>query len=304
MGNLLNRFTFFHGLKQVVVVCFAAFFVFPVFADNITTSPAGCNNTVLSTADGPATLTAQYRPNNIDIRWYDEGEQITGVASEASTCVYNQNFSLPSAPTKTGYVFDGWKILGLPSGYTRLEYLQSDGNSYIDTGFQPDTAGYKHTIVFEPISTSSGYLCGTGTSGRSGNVRVVNYTIDGIYNGTSSAVSILSGSSVALLRGTPNKLVLDLKQNAACSAVLNGTSISNSSTTTVNSSATLKLFTSSSTSVPFRIYYDIIEKNGVVIHHFIPAKNSSNVIGMYDIIQKEFRTKQGSGTFTAGQEMN
>jgi hypothetical protein len=40
--------------------------------------------------------------------------------------------------------------------------------------------------------------------------------------------------------------------------------------------------------------------NNVLVRNFIPAKNSSNVVGMYDTVSKTFFTNAGSGSFTAG----
>ena len=184
--------------------------------------------------------------------------------------------------------------------YTPVEYIESDGSSYINTGFQPDADGYKHTIVFEATSSTQGYVCGTGTNGRSGNVRISNYAINGIYNGTSSALSIVTGTKTILK--APNTLVLDLKNNAVCSAVLNGTTISNDTTTTVTSGSKLTLFGSAGTSsATFKIYSDTIEKNGEIIHNFIPVKrNSDNEYGMFDTVTGQFFTNAGTGTFTGG----
>ena len=81
---------------------------------------------------------------------------------------------------------------------------------------------------------------------------------------------------------------------------LNTNSINNQSAATVNFGTNLRIFTSVGSSIPLRIYYDSISKNGVLVHSFIPAKNSSNVLGMFDTVTQTFFTNEGSGTFTAG----
>ena len=57
----------------------------------------------------------------------------------------------------------------LPLGYTRLEYLESNGSQYIDTGFCPDqdTRVVMDLIAEATNSTTSGYLCGARESGTS-----------------------------------------------------------------------------------------------------------------------------------------
>ncbi|MBR6752361.1 MAG: hypothetical protein IKL95_03790, partial [Alphaproteobacteria bacterium] len=44
----------------------------------------------------------------------------------------------------------------------------------------------------------------------------------------------------------------------------------------------------------------IITKNGSVARNFIPAKNSSGVVGMYDTVSGTFFENAGTGEFVAG----
>ena len=43
-----------------------------------------------------------------------------------------------------------------------------------------------------------------------------------------------------------------------------------------------------------------INNNGTLVRDFIPAKNASGVVGMYDTVSGQFFTNQGSGDFIAG----
>ena len=241
------------------------------------------------TAD--TTCTTQWSGNSIDLTWDGGGTP--------AMCTYGGTFNVPTPTTITGYVFTGWSQT-VPTGYTELKYIQSSGTQYIDTGFAPDNTGYKHTIVFDVLSSGTGYLCGTGSSGgRSGNVKIESYVISGIYIGLSSARQISSGNPS--VSGTKNTLEMNLNANATCPITLNGTAINNTTTGPINSSNSLKLFTSGGSSIPFRIYHDSIYQNGAYIHNFIPAKrNSDNAIGMWDTVTRTFFTNAGSGTFTAG----
>lgn len=40
-----------------------------------------------------------------------------------------------------------------------------------------------------------------------------------------------------------------------------------------------------------------------LIHDFVPCKNSSNEVGLYDTINKVFYSNAGSGSFVAGPEL-
>ena len=49
-------------------------------------------------------------------------------------------------------------------------------------------------------------------------------------------------------------------------------------------------------------YCKVYNANGELIRNYIPCKNSSNVLGMYELVTNRFLTNTGSGTFTAGSE--
>ena len=53
-----------------------------------------------------------------------------------------------------------------------------------------------------------------------------------------------------------------------------------------------------------KIYSCKIYNNGTLVRDFVPAKNSSGTIGLYDIVNGAFYANAGSGTFTAGAEIN
>ena len=192
----------------------------------------------------------------------------------------------------------------VPYGYTELEYIESDGTQYIDTGFIPNT-DYTHKIVFNMLNTGTGgeYLCGTNTTyGRSGNVKAYDSKIVGIYAGTTSAIDI-SNSGALLQTTTPNTLVMNLKSNAASEVFLNGTDISSGQVVPVTSTSKLYLFhlqALSTGGAHARIYNDKIYQNGSLIRNFVPAKNSSGIVGMYDTVSGTFFTDAAGGNFTAG----
>lgn len=241
----------------------------------------------------------------------------TGQTSCNATCINNNNYDYAWAtpawnnnnPTNVCTVSSCAKgsyytsAYDLPSGFTPLTYLASTGTQFINTGFVP-SADFKHTLVFEATSSanSTKYICGSGVSeGRSGNVRISGNVIDGIFINKSAALNIIS-SNITLNGKTT--LVLDLHNNAQNIVTVNGgQNISNSNKGTVTSSKQLQLFALSNSYLPtgIRIYSSIIEQNGVIVHHFVPAKrNSDNVLGMYDIKTGTFKTNAGTGTFTAG----
>ena len=87
-------------------------FVSPVFASGINTNSASapCTNSTLETYSGNTNLQADWQPNTIQIRWYNNNT-LMDVQSSANTCVYDGALAVPStAPTRIGYTFDGWTV--------------------------------------------------------------------------------------------------------------------------------------------------------------------------------------------------
>ena len=52
-----------------------------------------------------------------------------------------------------------------------------------------------------------------------------------------------------------------------------------------------------------RIYFCKITNSGELVRDFVPAKNASDVVGMYDMVSGQFFTNEGTGTFVAGPDM-
>lgn len=55
--------------------------------------------------------------------------------------------------------------------------------------------------------------------------------------------------------------------------------------------------------VTAKLYGCTIKKAGVLVRNFIPCKNASGVIGLWDDVNSTFYQNAGSGTFTAGPEV-
>jgi len=165
------------------------------------------------------------------------------------------------------------------------------------------TTDYKHVVRFN-VSSNSGmyrYVCGTGTNGRSGNVRLTDSGIYAVYVGTSGAQNLLN-STVATTDGI-NTLEMNLNANAVSPIYLNGTRIdNNNAASTISSQSSLKLGDShvgSDTGAIMKFYGSTITQNGTVIHDFVPVKrNSDNKCGLYDMVQDVFYSSATSTEFT------
>lgn len=176
----------------------------------------------------------------------------------------------------------------LPTGYTALEYIQSSGTQYINTGVVP-SENTKMQIKFS-TSTSKGVIAGSDKGYKVSSFMLA-VTI-ATFNTGSLTVSLADGSkhSVELYS---NNVIIDNSNK--------GSSGSGSFTTTYP----IYLFGnnrsgSSSELISGKIYSCSLYNSTTKIRNFIPAKNSSNILGLYDTINKKFYTNAGTGAFTAG----
>ena len=99
-------------LMKKILILFLCLFTVDSFASGIASNSATapCNNTTLETYSGNSNLSADWQPNTIQLRWYDNNTLLT-VQSAANTCVYDDTLAIPStAPTRTGYTFAGWTV--------------------------------------------------------------------------------------------------------------------------------------------------------------------------------------------------
>ncbi len=258
----------------------------PAFATGVssTASTADCDNATLNTYTGTSNLSAGWQPNTIDLHWYADSDTTTemNVANASQSCTYDGTLTPPATiPTKTGYTFKGWMVRGVPDGYTRLQYIQSTGTQYINTNI---TGGTR--VVIDVIGTPRTddyvvYLFGK--------INATGYT-DGLtqYKGQWA-----NGSSV------DTRQRFDVEYSAS-GLNINGVLYTNR---TLANNVNLGLFGSTASNRRIsgaKVYSVQIYNNTTLIRDFIPAKNDSNVVGMWDTVSKTFFTNSGTGTFVAG----
>ena len=185
----------------------------------------------------------------------------------------------------------------LPAGYTQIAYLQSTGTQYIDSGVKGDS-DVRVTADFEITAFGSGTTFIFGAQGTDS----VRYTL-----GMTSAGAFRSDFGTAMTSGSEASL------NTRYSADKNGNVCTVGGQTLTSAAATftgttnIYLFGRSYSSVScsqIKMYRCKMYKGGTLIRDFVPCKNPDGVAGLYDIVSGAFYTNQGSGTFTAGADIN
>lgn len=205
------------------------------------------------------------------------------------------------------------------SNYTIVNYLEATGTQYIDTGVSP--SDYLNTLKIDAemqLTTTSGqsaqaYLFGTGY--YSSNASNRKNIVFGYRSSTSrSSFAMLNGgqlSDATFISGgnldtNRHHFVIDQVNSRYYIDELNKTF---TGTLTSNVTAPLLIFaarsTGSNTNVDYfvkaKLYSFKIWSNDTLIRDFIPVeRKSDSAAGLYDLVNDQFYTNQGTGSFIAG----
>ena len=253
----------------------------------------------------------------------------TGTGASATKSVtYDSTYGTLPAPTRSGYTFKGWSLL--PNGYTQVEYIQSSGTQYIDTGYywthENIEIDFDGTVI---TNASNQSLFGneeyTAASGNDRNFAGVPHGTNGtysIYLGNSSTQgNVATGSlgtrfNLNILTTANKNLLVGLNGENKLSVTYNGTVMSRSGAYTSSSTSTtvgnIFIFANhnsarGSSDAAFqnvsamRLYAFKMYDNGTLVRDFIPCINdSTGKAGLYDLITNTFYGNDGTGDFTAG----
>lgn len=250
-------------------------------------------------------------------RWFDRDKKGgAGVIDFASV----HGLAIPEGDVVQITALDGtvlWKRAGLPAAYQQVEYIQSDGNGYFDTGVlasdYPD--GIKYVFrgnVTSYQTTSAIYWFGALANGcRSGNVASGSVLLYVLIGGGGDYSDYITKPTAGqdfefVFQGTP-KAAHDIV------ASLNGTQLTKGNAAMKNSeqpATNIYFLTAKGTSAATtanRKYYGKVysftmdSANGTPIRNFVPCyRKSDGVIGLYDTVTDAFFTNIGTGNFTKG----
>lgn len=184
----------------------------------------------------------------------------------------------------------------LPDGYTELEYIQSSGTQWIKTGVIP-TINTRYYAEFEIVSIDGS----KGIIGVVDNNCCIWYDKTSLYGAFTIGYDVYASESVS----NGKKYVCELKNG---SFVVNGVTYSIPSVSSWDNQKEAFIFdlnyNGSYGKSSIKVYRCIIYDGAAKIRDYVPAKNSSGTLGLYDTVNGAFYTNAGSGTFTAGADIN
>lgn len=185
-----------------------------------------------------------------------------------------------------------WK--GLPDGYTQLDYIETTGTQYIDTGFQPNQDS---RMVCECL-----YYGGVGVCGARNAVSNNNFSIRIIYDcwqfGHGDGVY-----STGFAADCTGWHIHDLNSNQY---YLDGTLIGEAEYEVFQCSYPIAIGAIRAGSVYYgngRYRSCKVYDNGTLVRDMIPCIDPEGNIGMFDTVNAVFHGNAGSGEFVAGAEV-
>ena len=193
----------------------------------------------------------------------------------------------------------------LPQKYTRLEYIESTGTQYIDTGVY----GNENLSIdcgYTMLSTDISYLYGACEAYNT-NTYTLSYNKQYDKN-----YRIFIGSSTPVL-GNYNNAFSKLTDVNQAIISTNGVSIDDenysfTSSTPFDTPYTIALFARNNNGTidyfaKVRFKYFKMYDNGNLIRNFIPCVNPQGEIGMFDVVSCTFFENRGTEDFKAGLEI-
>ena len=187
----------------------------------------------------------------------------------------------------------------VPYGYTELQYIQSTGTQYIDTGIilTQDTTEIKvvSDLVINEIPSSGSNVLYRSTP-NSG-VQVYLYYTGVLYN---------QGISRSVHTGQEYLVETITTATSRSISINNGPVVSQNFSRSITDGSTLYSFGSEESTYPgakATWKYQKIYKNGVLVRDFIPVNHTENgetIVGLYDKITGGFFASESDTGFIAG----
>lgn len=186
----------------------------------------------------------------------------------------------------------------LPDGYTEVEYIQSNGTQYINTGFKPNQDS-RIVFDFDPITATEEWYFGTRTSTSSGD------RFSCLLAGNTGKIRTDYATKNIDTTVIPNgRTVIDKNKN---DTRINGASFSTDAAT-FSCAYPLYLIAGDTSGKPnghasLKLYSCTIYDDGVAVRNFVPCKNTSGIAGLYDAVGSKFYGNSGTGSFVTGKEI-
>lgn len=184
-----------------------------------------------------------------------------------------------------------WKRGGLPAGYQKCAFLQSDGNQYLSIDDYIPQIGDSFNINFVRMNYYDGAVFSAGT----GTYQFITLASDFLY------VKYFTSGSASKLRDYPREKPYNLRFFSDGKILFDGTEINSEvekSKGSVNTNLHLFIRANLQQGFAGKILGFQAERSEETIRNLVPALRSSDgKPGMFDTVSKNFYVNQGTGEF-------
>lgn len=217
--------------------------------------------------------------------------------------------TLAATLTSAGYPVEVTPVLKgnsrVPAGYTEVEWIQSTGTQYIDTGVSaPEGCRVQCKVAYTSLSSTlavvfgshdaaspyyRNFLAATSSTWELGAYGTADFgspTVNTEYEIDANTTSGEIGCSVNGNTYTIDQSIAPSAQRSALSVYLFALHYADG------------LFPAKMKAWRYKVYV-----GGTLVRDFIPCKNPSGTVGLYDLVGGEFYGNSGTGAFTAGAEI-
>lgn len=185
-------------------------------------------------------------------------------------------------------------MASLPSGYTKLDYIESSGTQYINTGFKPN----QNTRVLMDVEVLGTTQC--APFGARASQNGTTYTLF-LMTATTGRTDYGTSKQTMTFSSILGRYTIDANKNVVN---VNGVSITHTASTfSVDHNIFLLAVNTAGKASNFakvKLYSCKIYDNGTLVRDFIPCKNASGTLGLWDNVNSVFYANAGTGTFSTG----
>ena len=197
-----------------------------------------------------------------------------------------------------GFIISKSKLIE-GSQYYQLDYIESTGQQYIDTGFKPNSTT-KIYYDFQFTKTNGGYSgLHSSNTGRLMFGMTSNFEI--YFGNTTNSSNVATTERTNITFDIPNKKVS-----------VNGTNVIQNQTYTADGKMSLPLFAyrfDQNTGNELReyaymkLYSCKIYNSNTLIHNYVPALGKDGSVGLYDTITQTFKASNTATPLVAGNQV-
>lgn len=192
------------------------------------------------------------------------------------------------------------------SEYTQLEYIESNGTQYIDTGYYVTSEKLKIVSRFM-LTELRTWAALWGVEGSVDKTLALTPMLDGLNNMTFYSGSSTQRGAIPVTTGEVYNLTCQTI-NGAITYQCNGTTGSATAEGALCKTDSFYVFTLNSASdagalsqaSKMRLYSFQMYDNDVLVRDLVPCVRTDGILGLYDLANDVFYTNAGTGSFTAG----